>query len=236
MSLKVLTYPKDAKLDLDTLSLLNSLYSLFNCVKPVILHRIDQSISDIVARHVSEIFSRGYAEHLDAYDFFHGHFFVNSHCVEKELDVWSPEEGNHKRRIMHLDMPSAIDKNAWLQLFLDSQPHFVYHTREHRPSRKSHSDSPRSIIGNAQGNVYVMKGSDNLFLTHGTVSGFKQFYYDNKMLNGMGIISGKVYLSTEDFPKAIINMFQFYILSDRTGRYQTSYGKQFDIYYELQMV
>lgn len=232
MPSKVVTYPEDSKPDLATLLQLNSLYSLFQ-YEPIILYRVDSQISDIVAKHVSQIFLRGYAEHLDAYDFFHGHFFVNSNCIERDDDIFILEKGKeskYRAKMRYLNKPSAMVKGEWVKLFLDSEPHFVYHTREHS-SRKTNSD--RSIIGDGLGNIYVMKGFDKAFLERGTVFAWQPFSYDNKPVTGMGLIPPGVHLPTEDFPKATINTGQFYVLRDSFGRYQTPCGERFDAYYEL---
>ncbi|MCH8004037.1 MAG: hypothetical protein IH934_05400 [Nanoarchaeota archaeon] len=189
------------------------------------LYRIDDVLGNTIAKHVKEIMSRGYAERLDSKDFFHGHLRVADPAVcesPKSVDDYPM-----------LNFPKNMDKNEWLKLFLNADPHFIYHTREKLITQAPYTGPPRSLIGTIDGKVYPLKSEDGYFKIYGTVRENKPFEFNGQKHDGMcfGVEDTKVRLENNTFGKLVSP--QFYILPDYNGRYELNNGQRFDVFYQI---
>ena len=198
----------------------------------VTLHQIEDMLARTIADHTQKIMQRGYAEHLDAYDFFHGHFLVNENIVKRKVKIYRPGKGWGTEEVLYADLPKTVDIDEWRDYFLKSDPHFLYHTREHIGPRHPYRGPPRSIIGTADGKIYPLKSESELFISHGSVGAYEKFEFDGEKYPGMGEI--KSIVTFPSYPqKTVMDTSQFYILTDDKGRYKLPSGQSFDAYYEL---
>ena len=85
-----------------------------------VLVKIDHLIGKLMTVHVDKILKAGYARNLSTEDFFHGHFRV----ADSKM---CPENGNFSAQgtqSIYGHMPRDLDKDKWIELFLNSDPHF----------------------------------------------------------------------------------------------------------------
>lgn len=216
---------------------------------PIILFRADPRISKIIAQHVKKIMQAGYADNLNDQDFFHGHLHVNDPSVchyEKDTPVQVTPWGAMGRYPRN-DLPKGLTYDQWVEKFLQADPYFVYHTREHITGQPdpyisegrlkfpdtNYSGPPRSIIGTMNMQIYPMKSDISPeYVKYGSVSATEIFEYDGKTSQGMCEVQpdsarisagGRLHSARQTFN----------ILSDTNGRYKLGNGEKFDVYHQL---
>lgn len=226
-SIGLLVYPEDSN---PSSSTINGLMEKGLLNDTAILYHVPDVLGYVLSQHVQAIMSSGYAESLDSNDFYHGHLMAADpyFCSREQVE-----------------MTQDIDIEGWLKIYLEADPHFIYHTREHLGPRNPYVGPPRSIIGTIDGNVHPMISDEEHFISHGTVHGYEPFEFDNKKSEGMcqgnlifgfdseknifhidvttslGNIEAKFYSPT------------FYILQDTNGRYKLTEETKFDIFFRL---
>ena len=231
--LLVYAYPETAKPSQKTLNGLLGSDCQVLCPSPPLeslyVYRVDSAISDIVAVHVKNIMNAGYAEKLDNNDFWHGHFVFDDDIL------CSYDVDDKERRKMWSKLPPGMEKDEWVELYLNSSPYFIYHTRESTGPRFPYQGPPRSIIGTIGGNVYPMTSNTAPnFVSHGTVWTSDFFEFNGERHDGMcdAMIPTKIRLRIGD-REFMSYMPGFYILEDSNGRYSLLDGIKFDIYYNI---
>jgi len=193
------------------------------------LIKVDDRLGKIIAVHVNSIMDFGYADELSARDFFHGHFMTAS---PKYCDM---DKITFEAKYVNFE---GIDKEEWLELFLASEPRFVYHTKEigyfipYRGKARSfipYRGKARSIIA-VNDNIFPMTMDTDRFIATGSVSGYEPFTYDGKHINGIcyGVNNVKILINYENLHLDKI----FLILKDGKGRYELKDGQKFDVFYE----
>ena len=205
-----------------------------------ILIKIDHEIGHIISIHVDKILKVGYAQDLSSLDFFHGHFRTADSNI-------CPENGDFSARgpqSIYGNMPRHLDKDKWIGLFLNSDPHFLYHTRENTAAdwktiKESEEEwereieyigsSPRSIIGNNSGDIFVIEDNTRFFKQYGAADALVESKIDGRKTNRMCSAMKYIYQRFENFEIEIGSMFL--ILKDTKGRFLTTNGVSFDIFY-----
>lgn len=214
-------YPDSSKPSREIINDLAWTWELFD--ETDTLYQIDDVLGGIIAKHVTEIMSLGYAERLDSKDFFHGHL--------KVADPTVCDTSESVDDFLYADFPENMDKNEWLEMFLNADPHFIYHTREQLFTRDPFIGPPRSIMGTIDGKVFPMKSEEEYYKRYGTVTGNKPFEFNGQKYEGMCYGVGDTQVRLEDDTFGRLWFTQFYILPDKKGRYELDDGQKFDVFY-----
>ena len=203
-----------------------------------VLVRMDKRLSDTIAVHAGRILSEGYAKSMDPDDFFHGHLLADT--GDCSLSDSYPSS-----------FPRTIGLPDLVARLLESNPHFLYHTREARPSIATNSyhsvnplqmafwnrehDLPRSIIGTQDGSIFPVSADNPLYKSLGTVNSTDQFSFNGHTYHGMcSPVSDAVIIDEPEGRRLYLsNMMgaQFFILKDSNGRYRLEDGSRYDIFF-----
>ena len=205
-----------------------------------ILVKIDHEIGQIISIHVNKILKVGYAQDLSSLDFFHGHFRI------ADLKV-CPEDGNFSvkgPRSIYGNIPRHLGKDKWIELFLNSDPYFLYHTRENtvadwKTIKESEEEwereikyigsSPRSIVGDKNGEIFIIEDSTKTFRRYGAADALVESKINGIKTNRMCSAMKYIYQRFGNFRIKFGSMFL--VLRDHKGRFLTTKNVSYDIFY-----
>ena len=205
-----------------------------------LLVKIDHDIGQIISVHIDKILKAGYAQNLSALDLYHGHFRIADSKI-------CPENGNFSLsgpRSIYGRIPRHLDKEKWIKLFLNSDPHFLYHTKENTAADwKTIKESknvwereieyvgsgPRSIIGNKNEEIFIIEDNTIRFRKYGSADALVESKLNGTKANRMCSAMKYIYQRYGNHRIEISSMFL--VLKDSKGRFLTTNGVLFDIFY-----